>query len=225
MNFEVKEIRPGVIHTEFDNLYNLTSTYMRLQEFYESPFRDIKGKFFKHEKYMDKYARSKGSFSYYEDWTGFNVPGDVVIKFIKLFKYDMWHKEQVFFKELEKHIKKYKDKFYIIGTAKNRKRKKSNNTLNHELAHAYFYLCPKYKNKISSLIKKINSKHYNKMEESLIEMGYDKKFILDEVQAYCTTSSALSISMMLDINSFRIPKDTKLFFKEFDETQKRLIKG
>ena len=61
------EIENNIYHVKFENQYQITSTFMRLQEFYESSHKNIKHHFFTVEEYMDIYAKENGNFSYYID--------------------------------------------------------------------------------------------------------------------------------------------------------------
>ena len=74
----------NIFQVEAESQYDLAMTFIRIQEFYESPFREIRGHDFILEKYMDRYAKEYGNFTYTTDWNGFNVPGDIVRKFFSL---------------------------------------------------------------------------------------------------------------------------------------------
>jgi len=116
--FKIEEIKLNIYHAEYDTLYNLTSSFMRLQEYYESPFKELKGKFFKHETFFDLYTNLNlnKEFTYFTDWCGFNIPGSTAINFYKLFKKDFWNKEKILFKSLKYTIgSKDWSKVYIIG--------------------------------------------------------------------------------------------------------------
>lgn len=65
MDFKIKKTMPlpGVIRLEFKNQYECCSSFMRLQEFYESPFKEIRGRFFKLDQFMDVYAKKQGNFT------------------------------------------------------------------------------------------------------------------------------------------------------------------
>lgn len=86
----------GVLHFIFPNQYSLTSSFMRVQGFYESSFPDIKNNVFELEHFMDRYAEHFDNFTYTTDWEGFNVPGDVLISFKKKFK-RLLNKEKTLF--------------------------------------------------------------------------------------------------------------------------------
>ena len=70
----------NIYHFVYPNQYLLCSTHIRLQEFFESPFKEIKGKYFTLEQYMDRYAAEYGNFTYFSEWHGMNVPGHVFMK-------------------------------------------------------------------------------------------------------------------------------------------------
>mgnify|MGYP006947912899 CR=1 FL=1 len=50
---ELKQIRPQIFAVSIKDNYQRTMLFCRYQEFYESPFKDIRGKFFTWEKYMN----------------------------------------------------------------------------------------------------------------------------------------------------------------------------
>ena len=66
------KVADGIYLLRFKTQYELTSTFLRVQEHYESP--QFHGRIFTLEQYMDWYVARYGSFSYYQDWSGFNVP-------------------------------------------------------------------------------------------------------------------------------------------------------
>ena len=88
MNFNCQEIFPNCFILNFKTQYELSSTFMRVQEFYESPFKNIKNKLFSHIQFMDTYANEYGNFTYTSDWAGFNVPGNVFNRWKLIFRDD-----------------------------------------------------------------------------------------------------------------------------------------
>ena len=182
-NIEHKEIFPNLYHIAMDNQYELTSTFLRLQEFYESPYENIKGRYFSLEEYMDSYAKDQGNFTYTEDWNGFNVPGNIVVNFFTLYSYRLLKKEINLFKLLIDIIPNFfSGNFYLIGTHKN-----VNDLIDHEMAHGMFYLKEEYKKE--TLILNKENHHYSPLKDKLCEYGYCDEVIEDEIQAYMGTSS------------------------------------
>lgn len=180
MKIKINRPYSGIIHLRFSGQYELTSTFLRLQEFYESPLKGIKGKHFTLDHYMDLYAKEYGNFTYMIDWNGFNVPGDVIREFVKVFKDDLLPKEELLLSKIADEIAS-DDKFYLIGTWED------DAVLDHELAHAFYHLVPKYKREINKIIKKMED-NADAIYDRLKDMGYCKAVMKDELQAYLTTS-------------------------------------
>lgn len=177
---KLKEIYPNLIYIHYDTQYELASTFMRLQEFYESPYPLIKGKYFTLEQYMDEYAKRNENFTYTTDWEGFNVPGHIIHKFFDKFPFDSLLKKE---QDLLQYIAYYlisREKFYLIGTYGTQK-------LDHEIAHGLYYLNSSYKKAMNKLIDN-NHVMIIKFKQILRKMGYVKSFFNDELQAYIATN-------------------------------------
>jgi hypothetical protein len=66
------------------------------------------------------------------------------------------------------------------------------NVIDHELAHALYYMNEFYKGEMVDVIYKFYKQHrkeYSKMVKKLKKMGYGDNVIKDEVQAYMSTST------------------------------------
>src|SRR5271157_5489607 len=124
MNVKLIKIRPQVYHLIFKTRYEMCSTMMRLQEFYESPYKNVKGKYFTLEEYMDTYAKDFGNFTYTEAWSGFNVPDVAIKNFFGLFKDNLLEKEKYLYNIL---INICDSKYYLIVTCE-----KTSDCINHE---------------------------------------------------------------------------------------------
>src|SRR6266566_3113796 len=176
---------PGIYHFQAKNQYELTSTFIRLQEFYESPYKQIRGKYFELDDFFDIYAKKFGDMTYFTDWHGFNVPGHVVNEFIENFEYNFRKKEELFANTFcDGNAFREKDKYYVIGTWKD-------DAIDHELCHAWYYLDPEFKKHANACVKVLKEKYrqqYDKVVNWLFKEGYSKKVINDEVMAYMATS-------------------------------------
>lgn len=51
----IKSTIDGMIHINASSQYEIASMFMRVQEFYESKYSTIRGKYFTVEEYMDTY--------------------------------------------------------------------------------------------------------------------------------------------------------------------------
>lgn len=194
---------PQVRHLVAPNRYELNATFMRLQEFYESPNPKFRGKAFTHEQYMDWYAYSQDKpqdydtarFSYFEDWSGFNVPGDVVCKFFQsdAFWLDMWKKERKLWELLAPTVSRHGESFYLIGTfaedSGDTSRKDVEEIVAHETAHALWYLSPGYRKTSKERISQMDEGIVHQIYKKLNDIGYAKEVFADELQAYLSTDT------------------------------------
>ena len=93
--------------------------------------------------------------------------------------------------------------FYVIGGKKG-----DMNVIDHEIAHALFYMNDSYKAEMEEMNYDFFKKHrmqYSKMVKKLKKMGYGENVIKDEVQAYMSTSkkSELVEDFGLDYDTIR----------------------
>lgn len=187
INVNIVEIEPGVFYAQFDNQKDLGHCLMRLQEYYEGVSDDIRGKYFTLEEFLHHFTADDGVFDYTHTWRGFNVPGHVVEEWFDLFANSdqgLTDKERQFTNRLL-DAKKGSDKWYLIAT---RKGSDELAVVNHEIAHARYYLDDLYFTNCNRLITEIPRAEFDHMCESLTKMGYTDKVLLDEVQAYLSTS-------------------------------------
>ena len=164
----------------FDNQREITKTFLRFQEFYESP--KFKGKIFSLDDFKKWYivdspqGKKTGKFTYYSDWNGFNIPSSV----LKPFYSGKFNPLTLREKKILKIFSKRKDKFYIIGV--HRESKNIKIFLQHEIAHGLFFVDDNYRKEVLSVISKFDTKL---IEEELVEKaGYHQEVLLDEIQAY-----------------------------------------
>jgi|TARA_Y100000034_G_C6820259_1_gene369342 hypothetical protein len=197
-----------IIYISFDSTYKVTSTFMRLQEFNESPSKKIRGKYFTLEQFMDEYAAMTGNFTYCSDWTGFNIPGKVYHKFIKTFSLNLLDKEKKMIDLIEKVTEDGEDNFYLIGTC-------DDEDIIHEEAHAFFALSRVYRKTMKKLV--CDYKRKNEVARWIQDMGYDKSVVVDETQAYLATTDRESLSEYNFKKSWYIPKVFSNYFNEFKE--------
>jgi hypothetical protein len=165
---------------EFNTQYEVASTMLRPQEMYECPNPRFRDKIFLLEDYMDWYANEYGNFTYYEDWSGFNVPLKVVN--------ELRHSEVYLSKKEKELLTKLEEAGatndgYLIAYCKNNKRE-SLETMKHEIAHGLYYLDKDYKNGADGITKKMSSTLKEQYKEKLIDTGYDDAVLKDEMQAY-----------------------------------------
>jgi hypothetical protein len=166
--------------------------FCRYQEFYESPYKKFRGKSFTWMEYMRFYkdAWKKRVFTYPDDWSGYNIPSNVMEKanntFNKDTEYDQIMNDIYFHCAIDSQNKNDGTRcdWYLIGASS-----KDKGTLNHEIAHGMYYTNKEYKKEVSKLITKIKPSHYEKLTKKLVKMGYanDEKIIDDEINAFMST--------------------------------------
>jgi hypothetical protein len=165
------------------NTQELAKIFVRLQEFYESPFKGIRGNYFTLKQFKAIYSKDKdGVFTYYDDWAGFNVPGHIVVEFFNLFT-DLSPRERMLKKMLAEPLASG-EIFYVMGVP----RRQSRSIVEHETAHALFYTNPSYKKAMLSYGHKLSPKVRAQVFKKLKSMGYSGTVKFDELQAYMSTS-------------------------------------
>lgn len=217
MDWNIREIREDVFIIEASSQYYLTSMFMRPQEFYESPFRNIQGKHFSVEEYMDTCARFNGEFSYFTDWSGFNIPSTSLRNFFKVFQYDLTMKERILFDLVREECDLTSTKpFYLIGTVRG-----EYEALRHELSHAYFFLYDSYRKGMRKLLDKLDDELYDSALYRLDDgYGYSNFVFEDEIVAYLATSKREDVIETFGWSKFtniKVPNTFKKFFNKFDE--------
>lgn len=200
MKIKSEILIPHVYLFTFDTQYDLCMSFVRMQEFYESDSNKFRGKYFTLEKYMDYWSKKfgKGVFTYTKDWNGFNLPGKKLWEWEMLFdckkedireiESDLIHKINGFvLKEFGSYQSTFYDQICVIGIHTEGDKDEAEIIKNHELAHALYCLNPEYKKSCDKLLKTIPNEENIKNEVVLLSMGYCKKVIKDELQAYYST--------------------------------------
>jgi hypothetical protein len=170
------KIADDVFLVRFKTQYELASTFLRFQEHFES--RRFSGRIFTLEQFMDWYAKEFGNFTYFQDWSGFNVPSSVLTPFYQG-KFDpLLEKEQRLLELFEKET----GRFYVIGVSL----PSSRGEIWHELAHALFFVRPEYK---KAVVEALKTHDTSVLERNLYRAGYSRHVLKDEAHCYVLTGS------------------------------------
>lgn len=161
-------IADGVFLVRFDTQYALASTFIRIQEHYESS--RFRNRVFSLEQYMDWYAERFGAFTYFEDWSGFNVPSTALEPFYAGEFDPLLQKER----QLLRLFENERRPFYVIGVS-------DDEDLKHELVHALFFTRPAYRKAVRAAIREYDT---SALKKRLATMGYHRSVLADEVNAY-----------------------------------------
>jgi len=175
------EVLRNIFLLEFESQVDLTSTFLRFQEHYESP--EFRGKIFSLNEYKDWYTKLKGDFTYYTDWSGFNIPSYVLAPFYEG-KFNPLSESE---KQILELFRDVSQTFYIIGVYGMPDEKQMKHLLEHEIAHGLFYTEPTYKKKVLKILEKYNLEGLKDWLRSL--GGYHEEVLLDEVHAFGLSGS------------------------------------
>jgi len=207
MEFTFSEILPNIYLFLFEQQYDLCMAFVRLAELDESTNDKFNNKYFSLEEYMEWYAQAHGdgAFTYPKDWRGFNIPGKTFKKWYYMFKDKLRPCEKEIVKKIMKLYKKIGDdefdKIYFIATFNGYG---MNATIKHEIAHAIYDQNVDYKKAVHRLLLDMPKDEKARMKKRLLDIGYSKQNIIDEMNAYLSTGG-----------SRRIPIKDITFKKEF----------
>ena len=164
------KISDAICLLRFATPYELASTFLRIQEHYESPH--FHGRVFTLEQFMDWYAAKKKNkrFTYFDDWEGFNVPSTAFEPFYDGTFDPLLEKE----KRLLHELRNLKDRFYVIGVS-------SNKALRHEIAHALFFTDDGYRDAVRAAMRGFDT---SVLRARILNEGYARHVVEDETQAY-----------------------------------------
>lgn len=174
----------------------LAKCFIRAQEYYESPNPMFRGNTFSLADYKKWYVEQYGNWTYYKDWGGFNVPREAILVLKDCFKKKNKY-EQSLLKVLSPMLNTGNN-FYVIGVPYGKEK-----YLKHEVAHGLWKMNWQYRNDMTELVSKIPRKIYNKYETFLLEKGYCKQVIEDEIQAYVLDGYIMEVSKTLK-HSFEV---------------------
>jgi hypothetical protein len=170
------KVARGIYLLRFETQYELAATFLRVQEHYESP--RFHGRIFSLEQYMDWYAATHGNFTYYQDWSGFNVPSTALRPFHDG-KFDPLSEKE---KRLVRLFERAREPFYVIGVFG-----RAAQSLTHELAHALFFTDADYGQAVCEAMGDYDIKA---LQKEIREAGYADHVIADETQAYLVAPSS-----------------------------------
>ena len=182
IKYKINEVKPKVFAVVIEDRYDRAMTFLRVQEFYESPNKKFRGKNFSIWDYIKWYGEEYGKgFTYGTDWGGFNIPLEIGYTcydtlFDAYTPYDETM-EEIIHKVYEMNGDDADG--YIIGAGSTK-----GDTFQHEICHGLYATNKHYKDLVSEITLTIPTKDYLTFRNNLIKMGYTDKVIDDEIQAY-----------------------------------------
>lgn len=172
----------------FERKYDLCMSFLRYQEYYESSNPRFHLKKFTLASYIAWYTKKYGSFSYCNDWTGFNLPVKIIDDVSALGIDDLNHYDALM-AGIVGLIKddSQSDECYLIG--KSKENDSDGDVYQHEMAHALFYVNDQYAKEIKKLVFDLPKDIYDQFFNNLNIEGYAHTTIVDEIQAYAAEGS------------------------------------
>lgn len=214
---KIKKITPQIFLFEARNQKELTLTFYRVQEFYESPLKELKSKHFSVYEFIKAQMKDNGHLDYFHTWVGFNFPDYVLTDWARIKTQSLGKEEYYLIDQIEKIAPKDKP-YYILGSVQGAK-----NVVDHEIAHALYHVNLDYRTVMDVLIDKLIAKDkdlYKKICKCILD-EYSKDVLHDELQAYLSTSSrgylnGKRFGLELDDASYkRLTRNFRKIFKEF----------
>lgn len=214
--FTVKQIsQQGVWLIETGNSVDLGLLFLRAQEFYESACDEFKKKAFSLVDYIRWYSLNlseEKSFTYFSDFNGFNIPSKSLDEFHAIRIPDPTRFDLLFTKIVSEIKGRQRGEFCLIGAVRG-----DLATIDHEISHAMWSIFPAYRKAQQECIKKMSGVAFNKARKVLIDMGYSKEVIADEVAAYMATGVS---STFPELEHLRYP-----FIATFHKHKRQFLGG
>lgn len=187
----VTKIFDKVLLLVYEKRSDVAKAFCRVQEHYECQDAEFRGQTFTLGEFREWYTDKFGQWTYFKDWSGFNVPADQFKKFIAG-SFDPLTEHEA---ELVKIMRYVDPAYYVIATYA----KAKEDVFLHETAHALYATDPHYRSRVNLIFAELDNEIYEakKNEEKyttldplvakLKQMGYADNVIMDEVHAYLAT--------------------------------------
>lgn len=183
IKYTIEEVKPKIFAVIIEDSYDRAMTFLRIQEFYESPNPAFRGnKDFSFSEYMKWYTKEYGKgFTYGIDWNGFNVPLEIAYTCYDTLTDRYTDYDDVMESITHQIYELNSDNVdgYIIAAESTK-----GDTFQHEVCHGLYYTDSNYKAIADAVTALIHEENYNIFEKNLLEMGYTESVIKDEIQAY-----------------------------------------
>jgi len=187
INYKIEKVKPKIFAVIIEDSYDRAMTFLRIQEFYESPNPAFRGnKDFSFSEYMKWYTNEYGKgFTYGSDWSGFNVPLEIAYTCYDTLTDRYTDYDDVMESIVHQLYELNGDDIdgYMIGAGST-----EGDTFQHEICHGLYATNKEYKQSVDEITETIEWQDYLKFEKNLLDMGYTAAVIPDEIQAYLSTN-------------------------------------
>lgn len=176
------EYAPSIWIVSDEKKETIANAFIRFQEYYENPvFKGKKG--FTVQDIETWWASKDPTESYYSYWSGFNIPGWVMLDIVKSSTYYPLSTLELDLIALFEDIPSLElGKGVILGIGDD-----TDDVFDHELAHAMFATDMYYKSQQIRNVYELPQDVYDSLFKDLLELGYHQSVVIDEIQAYLST--------------------------------------
>jgi hypothetical protein len=151
-----------------------------------------------------------GAFNYGSDWSGFNMPFDVVKQVHQRGILDINMYDHIMI-GLYDMVNVHEQNCYLIGSSP------ESDVLSHEMIHALFYTNEDYRNHVLGIISEYdNTEMYSDVCAKLLQEGYNKKVHKDEINAYAVDDDLEWFEEVTDVKAYhQMKKELIALHKEY----------
>lgn len=217
----ISKLTSNIYILTFSSRYELCMSFVRINEFCDSP--RFKNKVFTLDEFMDYWVKKNNSkcFEYPAKWNAFGLSCKDLLDWFSQFKMEQGKVRDKEKKIIEKILTKVSvdalRKTYLIAMYNGHSKREKKRLLEHEIAHAMYFLDPVYRSSCNALIDKIDRKSLRLIKRTLFSMGYSsgKGVVWNEIQAYLSTDGMTKNQSLSGSNQSvnRVFRKNFLFFK------------
>lgn len=233
-DFTLQRLADDIYLVTSDEQFDVSMLFLRPQEFYECPTDVVRSRPFELVRYMRWFSvewertslrRTRG-FTYHCDWVGFNLPSHILddmyavgVPDVNIYDrcmsaiYETIKSQR---RRCDNHGDGDSKRFYILGVVT------GGSALQHELAHALWYVNDTYKTRQMANIDALEHRTYDEIRKAIVTEGYLDRddIIVDEMQAYMSTGISGHIEANLSTISYtgrRLKRLLRPFVDTYDE--------
>jgi len=214
---KIERIFPDLYRARFEKLYNLSMSFVRLQEYYDDSM--FHGRLLEIEDFIEEWSlrRGNGEFTYPENWNGYGVRGKNIMTWLSAVsgRSELRKEEEDLFNKLLKvHGSNDFTPVYLFGVCETEGIPERVAVTNHEIAHYLFYKNKRYKQKVKGVLSHFPGNVRLKFENILQKKYYHRTTFVDEIQANIATSEN---GGLFDENKLKIHSKYGYLYKKLRE--------
>lgn len=186
--FTLRRIDRSIFLVTMPDRHDLAFAFLRAQEHHESVNPEFQGRGWLMADYERWYAQTQskdGSFSYGDDWSGFNVPSSSIESCYSMtterLATDQWFLNVALLCQTRARQAGLRS-YYLIGAHES-----DAATLDHEIAHGLFHTDESWRSFCLDQIERIPASLRQTAFDQLRALGYADSVHVDELQAFIST--------------------------------------